>query len=121
MRAWCVLGLVATLAAIAQSGLDGVVVDGAGRGIGDALVITSGAGLERSDTTKPDGTFHLKSAGAFVSVRHPAFAPRIVRIAELPAAHRIQLAFAQAAMLELPTCKALPGHGRGWIGGELRL
>ncbi len=24
-------------------------------------------------------------------------------------------------MLELPTCKALPGHGRGWIGGELRL
>src|SRR5258708_1818568 len=99
------LVLLTPMLGIAQSGLDGVVVDGRGRGIEGAVVIASGAGPDRADTTKADGVFHLTSAGAFVSVRHAAFEPRIVRIAELPASHRIQLAFATEPPLELITCK----------------
>ncbi|HEV8147308.1 MAG TPA: carboxypeptidase-like regulatory domain-containing protein [Bryobacteraceae bacterium] len=112
--------LLMPVLAIGQ-GLDGVVVDASGRGIGGALVIASGVGTERSDITKPDGSFHLKAAGAFMSVRHMAFVPVVVRAAELSAPVRIQLAFAGEPMLELPRCKSLPAGGRGWIGGELRL
>ena len=119
LRSRC-LALLMPLLAIGQ-GLDGVVVDPSGRGIGGALVIASGVGTERSDTTKPDGSFHLKAAGAFVSVRHMAYVPVVVRAAELSAPVRIQLAIAGEPMLELPRCKSLPAGGRGWIGGELRL
>jgi hypothetical protein len=92
LRLHCLV-LFTPLLAIGQ-GLDGVVVDPSGRGIGGALVIASGVGLDRSDTTKPDGSFHLKSAGGFVSVRHMAYVPVVVRAAELSAPARIQLAIA---------------------------
>jgi hypothetical protein len=121
MCGWWAVGLLTPMLGIAQSGLDGVVVDGLGRGIAGALVITSGTGPDRLDTTKADGSFHLKSAGAFLSVAHAAFQPRMLRMVELAASHRVQLAYATEPPLELITCKRLPGNGRGWIGGELRV
>src|SRR5258706_7165646 len=114
MLGLCCLALLIPLLAIGQ-GLDGVIVDASGRGIGGALVIASGVSLDRSDTTKPDGSFHLKASGAFLSVRHAAYVPIVVRAAGLSAPVRIQLAFASEAMLALPRCKSLPAGGRGSI------
>src|SRR5918999_1730227 len=74
--------------------LCGVIVDENGSGIEGAQVVASGAGFNGWATTKPDGTFCLKSAGAFISVRHAAFSPLLERISSLTAPIRLRLAAA---------------------------
>ena len=63
--------------------LNGRVIDEAGAGIADATVVASGAGFNGWASTGPDGLFHLKAAGGFISVRHSGLKARLLRTSEL--------------------------------------
>jgi hypothetical protein len=71
--------------------LKGYVVDEHGNGIESALIVASGAGFNGWATTETDGSFQLRGAGAFVSVRHPHFKARLVATSDLIPPIRIQL------------------------------
>lgn len=108
----------------AQPGIDrplsGLVVDEGGMGVGNALVVASGAGFNGWATTDETGSFHVRAAGAFVSVRHVGFKPQLLSVAALVEPVRIRLEKAESAK-EMPVCSSMPGNGRAWIGGGLKV
>ena len=61
----------------------GRVVDEHGDGISAALVVSSGGGLQGWIETGSDGSFCVKYAGAFISVRHRGFSPALLPTSEV--------------------------------------
>jgi hypothetical protein len=104
-----------------RRGLDGHVVDEGGGGIEAALIVASGAGFNGWAISNADGSFHLSAVGAFVSVRQIGFKPLIVSTTDLTEPVRIHLTEADATTWKVPSCASLPGGGRGWVGGGLRV
>jgi hypothetical protein len=102
-----------------QRGVQGKVVDEVGNGIAQALVIASGVGFTGWGETKEDGSFELERAGAFVSVRHKDFKPRVVPTSAL--SQPLTLAQADGTNWNVPVCDSMPEEGREWMGGGLRI
>src|SRR5579863_6357767 len=79
---------LATLPVFAQGRVgtrefDGWVVDRTGAGVADAMIVASGAGFQGWASTDPDGSFHLRAAGGFISFRHAGLTARLLRTSEL--------------------------------------
>jgi hypothetical protein len=105
-----------------RSEVNGRVIDEDGSGISGALVVASGAGFYGWANTDADGSFHLKAAGAFISVRHQLFKAQLIRLSELPEPVRISLMKSDdETTWKLPACNSLPNRGMAWIGGGLRV
>ena len=94
----------------------GRVVDEHGDGISAALVVSSGGGLQGWIETGSDGSFCVKYAGAFISVRHRGFSPALLPTSEVRQSSRIQLAKGAAVKI-LPSCKSLPKEAHGSEAG----
>ena len=78
----------------AQSGdqLCGRVVDEHGIGLDGALVVASGAGFLGWAESGPGGSFCLKRAGSFISVRHSGFNPILATSSQVRSQGLVQLA-----------------------------
>lgn len=90
-------------------------------GVAGALVVASGVGFLGWAETDSNGSFCLKRAGAFISVRHRGFDPVLVRSSDVRNEGQIRLAKADSAVKSVPRCQSLPTKGRGWIGSGLRI
>jgi hypothetical protein len=101
--------------------LNGRVIDQTGAGIADATVVASGAGFNGWASTGQDGSFHLKAAGLFVSVRHAGLEARLLRTSELTQSVPITLKAAGESVRKMPACSSLSGVGKKWIGGGLKV
>ena len=101
--------------------LNGRVIDQAGAGIADATIVASGVGFNGWASTGPDGSFHVKAAGEFISIRHAGLKARLLRRAELAEPILIALEPAGESMRTLPACSSLPAGGKQWIGGGLKV
>src|SRR5437879_4199811 len=81
-----------SMASMAQGReLNGFVLDESGDAIEGALVIASGVSFNGWATSGKDGSFHVKKAGVFVSIRHKSYKPRLIAAAELRDPILIQL------------------------------
>jgi hypothetical protein len=101
--------------------LCGTVLDQNDGGLAGAIIIASGVGLQGWATSNADGTFCLRAAGAFVSVRHAGYNPVLLPISGLGPEARIRLGKADGATKVLSSCRSFTGNGRSWIGGVLRI
>jgi hypothetical protein len=118
---WILLYLAPLQAQHVRQGVDGQVVDERGSGVEGALIVASGAGFTGWATTKADGSFNLRGAGAFISVRRLGFKPRLIATSDLIEPVRIQLDRVDNTVWSVPSCAALPNRGREWVGGGLRV
>ncbi len=117
---------LATLSVFAQvrvgtRELNGRVVDQTGAGIADATVVASGVGFNGWASTGPDGSFHLKAAGGFISIRHSGLKARLLKTSELTEPALIGLEAADESVRTMPACSSLSAGGRQWIGGGLKV
>jgi len=101
--------------------LDGRVIDQTGAGIADATIVASGAGFNGWASTGLDGSFHLKAAGSFISVRHAGLKARLLRTSELTEPVLIGLEAAGESVRTMPACSSLSAGGKPWIGGGLKV
>ncbi len=101
--------------------LNGRVIDQNGAGIADVTVVASGVGFNGWASTGPDGSFHLKAAGLFISVRHAGLKARLRRTSELAEPVLIGMEAAGDSARKMPPCSFLSGAGKKWIGGGLKV
>jgi hypothetical protein len=104
-----------------RRGMTGSVTARDGTPIEGVLVVTSGMGFNGWTTSKADGSFELFTIGEFVSFRHADYKPTLVRSSDLTNPVRLQLVPSDETVWKLESCTSLPGKGRGWIGGGLRV
>jgi len=103
------------------SDIDGHVIDESGAGIADALIVASGAGFNGWASTDKNGSFHLKAAGHFISVRHARWKAVLLRTADLAQPVRITLVRAGESAQKMPACNVSGGAGKTWIGQGLKV
>ena len=101
--------------------MNGRVTDQTGAGIADATVVASGAGFNGWASTGPDGSFHLKAAGLFVSVRRAGMKARLLRTSELTEPVLIALDAAGDSVRQMPACSSRFDVSKRWIGGGLKV
>lgn len=116
----CLLALpVFAAAQPAVRELRGRVIDEAGRGLAGATVVASGTGFNGWAGTGSDGSFHVKAAGLFVSVRHAGRKALLLKTSELTEPVLIKMEPA-GELKQLPVCGSSADAGT-WIGGGLKL
>jgi hypothetical protein len=98
----------------------GLITTPDGTPIEGVLVISSGAGLQGWAYSGSDGAFLLHNSGEFVSFRHAKYGPMLIRSSSLKEPVRVQLVPSNENW-KLSSCAAMPGKGRAWIGGGLRV
>ena len=101
--------------------LNGRVIDGTGAGIADATIVASGAGFNGWASTGPDGSFHLKAAGSFISVRHSGLKAQLLRTSELIEPVLIRLEAADESVRTMPACSSSSAGGSSGLGGGLKV
>jgi hypothetical protein len=101
--------------------LNGLVVDENGAAVAGALVVASGSGFMGWTSTSAEGSFHVRAAGAFVSVRHVGLKARLMKISELSEPVRIVMEKSAAGARKMSACNSSSGVGGRWIGGGLKV
>ncbi|HLK21190.1 MAG TPA: hypothetical protein VKT81_19700 [Bryobacteraceae bacterium] len=118
---WFIGSAIGIFLAFAQSqdvwrDIDGRVVDDTGVGVADAMVVASGSGFRGWAAVKEDGSFHLRTAGLFLSIRHSGSKAVLLRTADLTQPVRIILDQASESTRKMPPCDS-----NRQIGGALRI
>ena len=101
--------------------LNGRVIDQTGAGVADAAIVASNAGFYGWASTGPDGSFHLKAAGGFISFRKAGLKARLLRTSELTEPALISLEPADASVRRMPACSSMSAAEKHWIGGGLKV
>ena len=101
--------------------LNGRIVDQTGAGIANATIVASGVGFNGWALTDSNGSFHLRAAGRFISVRDPGLKAQLLRISELPEPVVIPMETAGESARTLPPCSPLLAGAKPWIGGGLKI
>jgi hypothetical protein len=101
--------------------IHGRIIDRTGAGVANATLVASGAGFNGWVSSGPDGSFHLKAAGLFISVRHPGMKARLIRTSELSEPVQIQLEEAGVSARKMPRCSVAAGPGEKLVGGGLKV
>jgi len=106
---------------IAAHEVNGRVIDQTSVGVANATLVASGVGFNGWASTGPDGSFHLKAAGIFISVRHPGKKAQLLRTSDLIDPVQIELEEAGESARKMPTCGTSSSPGEKWIGGGLKV
>jgi hypothetical protein len=100
--------------------VEGHLVDANGRGVPGALVIASGVGMAGWASSDAIGWFRTKDAGAFLSVRHAAYQPVILKLADLAQPVRIELKPITSSR-RIPVCRPKAPRGKPFSGVNLQV
>jgi hypothetical protein len=88
-----------------------------GASLSDAMVLVADAGFMGSARSASNGRFVLEHRGDYISVRHPEFKSKTIRIDEGQEYVEIRLERIDGTEWQVPRCKSLPDFDSRWYGG----